>query len=275
MSATVRYIDCHLHLQDERLAHAPAGVLNRARAGGVAAMFCNGSCSQDWKAVVALAKKNTDVVPFLGLHPWYVDEQPAGWLGELEKSLIDLPAAGIGEIGLDSWKKGLDMAAQERAFIDQLDLADRLDRCVSVHCLKAWGRLMDALRRRGGPRRGMLLHAFGGPAEMIGELAIMGAYFSFAGNVLNERAVKMRASLPTVPLDRLLIETDSPDMPPPQKYRATGLPNGDLNEPANLPGIYRGIAELRSMAVEDLAKQVARNARRFLGNLSPHCMAGF
>jgi TatD DNase family protein len=114
------------------------------------------------------------------------------------------------------------------------------------------------------------VHAFGGSKDMVKSLTEMGAYFSFAANALDPRKRRCHESLLKVPIDRLLIETDSPDIPPPPDQRIAGktLPDGRYrNEPANLPMILEGIARLRNEPVDNLAQSLWDNAQRLLSGL--------
>jgi TatD DNase family protein len=127
---------------------------------------------------------------------------------------------------------------------------------------------MDVLRSEPPLPAGFLLHAYGGPAELIKPLTDMGAYFSYGGSTLDERKKLRRETLPQIPPDRLLLETDAPDMPPPPAHCMRELQDARgrrVNEPANLRPILQGVAALLAVSEETLAQQVWDNARRFLG----------
>jgi TatD DNase family protein len=250
------------------LPHLEA-VLARARAQGVGRFVCNGSTESDWPEVIELSRRFPDIIPCLGLHPWYVGERSAQWLARLEQHLDACPAA-VGEIGLDRWVEPRDEAAQETVFRAQLALARRRQLPVMVHCLRAWGWLMDVLRDEAPLPAGLLLHAYGGPAELVPPLAGLGAYFSFGGNTLDERKLVRREAIRVVPRDRLLLETDAPDILPPPAFRPFATRNAegrDRNEPANLPAIAQGIADLLGISWAELARLNWENARRFLGKV--------
>jgi len=265
--AQLSLVDAHAHLQEEVLEGHVPGVMARAAEAGVRWIVCNGTHENDWEQVAELARTYPGVVPCFGLHPWFVAERSPEWLDRLEEHLLAMPS-GVGEIGLDRWHEPRDEAAQEIVFRQQMALACRLERPVVIHCLRAWGWLMDVLRDTGAPRSGMLLHAYGGPPDLIGPLASMDGYFSFAGDVLEERRKKKRASLQAVPLDRLLIETDAPAMMPPEAARPHVVRGADgeaWNEPANLPSILEGVAGLIGVTPERLAEITRENAQRLLG----------
>lgn len=265
----LKYIDNHLHLQDPRLLPDLEGVLRRAGRAGVRHFVCNGSCEQDWPIVLDLAKTYPQVIPCFGYHPWYVHERTPDWPANLEKFLIAVPSA-VGEIGLDRWIEPRDEAAQEETFLAQMDLARKLHRPAMIHCLRAWGWFMDLLKSRPPLPEGILIHAYGGPAELIPSLVEHNAWFSFAGTVLYEKNTRARKALRQIPLDRLLLESDAPDLPPPDSFTLPNLrkENGKIiNEPVNLPIIVREVAKIIGRPESVLAETVWNNSLRFLGPL--------
>ncbi len=265
----MRFYDAHNHLQDDRFAGRQTGLLAACASAGVARMVVNGACESDWPPVLALARENKTVLPSFGYHPWYLHERTPDWLKNLEKFLDAVPGA-VGEVGLDRWKPGLSYAGQEEVFLAQLRLAARRNLPVSIHCLQAWGRLLELLQKNPRPARGVVLHSFSGPAEMIPALAGLGAYFSFPGYFLHERKWRQREAFKQVPPDRLLVETDAPDqLLPPEKILhslsdAAGRP---LNHPANLLAVYAGLAELLGERLESLAARVEENFLHVFGEV--------
>jgi TatD DNase family protein len=228
--------------------------MERAAKAGVERIACCGTCSDDWEKVFRLAERFPQIFPMIGIHPWFVSK---GWEDDfqiLENLLRENPKAGIGETGLDFQKRFTNCAEQDASFTAHLDLARELNRPVAVHCVQAWGRLIEILREHTAPR--ILLHAFGGAPELIPELVELNCWFSFCGAVMDTQAKRMRASVAAVPDDRLLIETDSPDFTPP------GCSSS--NEPANLVHSARAIAELRGVSPEKLTEQTFINAKYFL-----------
>jgi TatD DNase family protein len=262
-------IDCHLHLQDPELRPHLDEVIARARAVGVARLIVNSTSEDDWPAVRELARDREDVVPCFGIHPWFASECSPHWRRNLREILESTPS-GVGEIGLDRWVEHRDEDAQEEIFRGQLEIACRLERPVTIHGLKAWGWLVRVLQRARFVPDVMHVHAYGGAVKHVEPLLELGAYFSFAGDVLRSDRKQGRVALRAVPLDRLLLETDAPDMPPPTAYRERDLRDVDgklLNEPANLPAIVRGLAEIRGEDPRSLAVATTANARRVFGDL--------
>ena len=265
----MRLYDAHNHLQDERLGPGSDELVAACVREGVVKMVVNGACETDWPQVLALARQHPQVVPSFGYHPWYVGERTADWRQDLVKFLDTTPSA-VGEIGLDRWKKELDLPAQEEAFVWQLRLAAERELPVSIHCLQVWGMLFDILRKESRPRCGFLLHSYGGPQEMVEPLAKLGAYFSFPGYFAHPRRERQREVFRHVPADRLLIETDAPDQCPPPELVTHPLADADgkpVNHPANLGAIYRFVAHFLGEPPEQLAERVEENFLRLFGKL--------
>lgn len=253
--------DAHCHLQDERLAAGFDAMMARAAAVGVAGWMCCGSAEADWPAVLAVAGKFPAVRPALGLHPWYVRERTAGWLDRLRALLQDHPRAGVGEIGLDHALEQADLADQERVFLEQFALSIELRRPASLHCRRAFGRLLELLPRFPLHPIGFVIHSYSGAAELIAPLVNFGAYFSFSGSITRSGNRRGQAALRAIPADRLLIETDAPDLPP----VVAGQPLEGPNEPANLIHVLHAAAIVRGVPEADLAAQTSANAQRLFG----------
>lgn len=265
----MNYYDAHNHLQDDRLGGRQRELLAACATAGITRMVVNGACESDWPQVLALARDYPVVLPSFGYHPWYLHERTPDWLKNLERLLDQIPGA-VGETGLDRWKPDLPYEPQEEMFVAQLRLAAERNVPISIHCLQAWGRLHDLLREHPRPARGLVLHSFGGPVEMVPALAQLGAYFSFPGYFLNERKHRQRETFKHVPADRLLIETDAPDQPLPPggiRHPLSGPDGRPLNHPANLPAVYSGLAEILGEKTESLAARVEENFQRIFGGL--------
>lgn len=266
----VVYYDAHCHLQDHRLHPFLPEIISSLQSVGIQRIVVNATRQADWSSVLQLSERYKFVVPSFGLHPWYLNERSSNWLTGLRELLLHREA-GVGEIGLDHWIESYDARDQESVFIDQLRLAAELDCPVSIHCLKAWGRLLEILKAEPRPESGFLLHSYGGPAEMISLFAELGGYFSFSGYFAHERKMRQQEVFKKVPLDRLLIETDAPDMVPPvllQQFQLKG--NAEiLNHPGNLPSFYSFLAGLLNLEVPVLARMMERNFTRLYSRILP------
>ena len=275
--------DAHNHAHDAWLEPHAARVDADLRAIGLQAAVVNGTCEADWPVVAAFARRFPWARASYGLHPWDAGNRTSGWLDALRARLAAEPGAAVGEIGLDRWildgarpddprLAGLRRAPLEEqgeVFLKQLALAAAEDRPVTIHCLQAFGALEGLLRHVNTPARGFLLHAYGGPAELVPAFAERGAYFSFNGSFLAARHAARREAFRRVPADRLLVETDAPAMPLPPERATHALPpapdGSSVNHPANLAAAYAGLAEIRGVARDVLEAQVAENFGRLFG----------
>lgn len=293
--------DAHNHLQDEWLEPHLERIAHTTSDLSIHAMVVNGTHEADWPRVSELAQRFPFVRPSYGLHPWHVGNRAPDWLDRLRARLAADPRAAVGEIGLDRWMTdnarpddprlaGLRRAPLEEqieVFAAQLALAAEENRPLTIHCLQAFGALDELLHAHPVPRRGFLLHAYGGPAEMVSRFADSGAYFSFNGyflkdthptspsgevcHLISDKPAKRSRFEPfrIIPLERLLVETDAPAMPLPQAWRSHKLPpspEGEtVNHPGNLDASYAGLAALRGIPVAELTKQVAANFTRLFG----------
>ena len=271
---SIRLYDAHNHLQDERFGGCQAELLSACAREGVECMVVNGSCEVDWPQVLALAKIEAtcmgapQILPSFGYHPWYVHERTPEWEQNLVRFLDQIPSA-VGEIGLDRWKPDLAYEGQEDVFIAQLRLASKRNLPVSIHCLQAWGRMLEILKTEPRPVRGFLLHSYGGPKEMVKPFADLGAYFSLPGYYAHERKERQRETFKHIPPDRLLIETDAPDQSlPATRIRFSIIEpttRRELNHPANLPAVYEFAAELLGESLEPFTARVEANFLRLFG----------
>ena len=227
-------------------------------AHGVSRCVVNGTSPEDWPQVAQLAELYPElIIPSFGLHPWKTPSP--NWQQQLTSYLDNVPHACIGECGLDRWIKGYDIELQREVFTAQLDLASQRNLPLSIHCLKAWGLLIEILESRPLPQRGFLLHSYSGSAELIPHLTELGAYFSFSGYFLHERKQNVRDAFSSVPSDRLLIETDAPDMLPPDNGIDQPLEN-QLNHPANISKIHDEASRYLDLT------SVSENFQRFFEN---------
>lgn len=257
-----RLFDAHNHLQDPRLAPFLQQIMDQCREIGLVKCVVNGTRPDDWENVRLLASEYPEAIPSYGLHPWYVNKE-SEWKEDVRAYLQFAPAA-IGEVGLDRWIKDFDFEAQQSSFAFFLKLAAELDRAVSIHCLKAWGPMLEALSAH-PPPHGFLLHSYGGPVEMVPSFVKLGGYFSLSGYFAHDRKARQRETFKSVPLDRLLLETDAPDMLPPPELQEFKLPDAELNHPANIRAVYAFASSFLGIPPADLEGQVEQNFTRLFG----------
>jgi TatD DNase family protein len=259
--------DAHNHYQDTRLDSDREIILKALSEHGISEAVVNGSAEDDWEDVAKLAREQEWLKPSFGLHPWYVKERTPAWQERLRDYLMAFPNAAVGEIGLDRWIENPDIEAQIACFRSQFVLATELNRPATIHCLRAWGLLDEQLRTLPLPKHGFLLHSYGGPTEMIPSLVKMGAYFSLSPFFGHVRKAQQLATFAAVPLDRILAETDAPDMGPPDELNLHPLQHQGkpINHPANLQVSYDLLAKVRAIPMPDLVHQIEENYRRLFG----------
>ena len=277
--------DAHLHLHDSRFDTCRGAVIAAALAANVTDCCCCGSSPDDWETVYQIGNaeygaRNVEsgtpasalaILPAFGVHPWYAGNLAPDWRALLDRFLARQPQAPMGEIGIDGLRDDPPRDVQRQVLRAQLELAVRLNRPVVLHGARAWGELLAIVKPFAPHLPGFVAHAFGGSDDMLREVVNLGGCVSFAGPVCNPAAKRVRAAAAAVPADRLLIETDAPDMLPmvqrsevrSQKSK-NGIP-GDINQPANLVYIAQVVAELRGVSVDEIAAITTANARRVYG----------
>jgi TatD DNase family protein len=240
------WADSHCHLDYEGIS---PNAIAEARDAGVTRLITIGTDAPASRAAVATAAANDGVWATVGLHP----HEASHGLEDVQR-LLDPPSrvvVGVGECGLDYFYEHSPRRAQRQAFAAQIGLAHALDLTLVVHSRDAWDDTFDILMAEGTPER-WILHCFsGGPVEAKRGLDL-GAYLSFSGIVTFKKADEVRQAAVLCPVDRLLVETDSPYLAP--------VPNrGKVNRPAWVPLVGAGVAEARQVAVEEIERSTWRN----------------
>ena len=268
------WIDTHCHLDaPEFTADLPA-VRARARQAGVGLCVWPAVRAADFERVQALATAHGDAYA-LGIHPLFTPHATEQDLQALEQALNqaqgDPHLVAVGEIGLDGFVPGLDMARQQHFYRAQLALAQRHGLPVLLHVRRSADALLSGLRQC--PVVGGLAHAFNGSRQQADQFMAMGFKLGFGGALTFDRALQLRRLASDVPLNTLVLETDAPDIPPRWLYRtqaerAQGAVMG-RNEPAELVRIAQCLAELRGMPLADLAQASTANAMQALPKLGP------
>ncbi len=258
------WIDTHCHLDAPELAADVAAVRQRAAAAGVAHCVLPAVQPGNFENVRLMAHQFGDSYA-LGIHPLCTPQARDGDLALLDAALArhadDPRLVAVGEIGLDYFAPGLDDARQQHFYREQLRLARRHGLPVIVHVRRSADQLLKHLREL--PATG-IAHAFNGSRQQAQAFVAMGFKLGFGGAATFDRALQIRKLAAELPLDALVMETDSPDIPPHWLYRtaqqrSAGQPQG-RNEPGELPRVAQAIAQLRGMALDELAQATTRNA---------------
>lgn len=254
MTVRQQLIDTHCHLDLDPLAGQVEAVLTRAREAGVEHCLTIGTTVAASRASIAIAQAHPAVRAAVGVHPNEADTVTDETLAEIEALSRDAAVAAIGEVGLDFYRDSAAPANQERALRGFVAIARRRNLPLLIHCRDAYDALLALLRAEGGAMHGVI-HCASGPAQFIEGALALGLHVSFAGNVTFPNAAALRALVPLVPDDRLLIETDAPFLAP-QPVR------GQPNEPAYVAHTAATLARLRGVSVEALGAMTSANAQR-------------
>jgi TatD DNase family protein len=246
-------LDAHCHLQEAGdLARPILAAAGRREVGG---FFCNAVSPRDWAALESLSVDWETVTPFIGVHPWHADQAGADLDGALAKSLGGL-RGGVGEIGLDKARPGMPRDLQAWIFSRQLEVAARLGKPVTIHCVRAWGDMLAILRAAGARRPRLLFHSFRGSGEILEDVLRLGAYVSFSWKTLCRGSEDSLSVLRKVPPDRLLLETDFP-------YAEPGPLTAERYFQC-LEQTYEEAARERSLGIGELRESVWENGKAFL-----------
>jgi len=244
------FIDTHCHLDDESFAGRLLEILERARAAGVTRFIVPGVGPSCWDKVMAVAAGNDRIFAAPGVHPMRAMQFSEAALVRLEELAPD--AVAIGEIGLD-YSYDVPREVQQATFRAQLRLAVRLGLPVLIHCRRAFADLLTILGEEKVENAGGVMHAFSGSPEIATECLKLGLCIGVAGPLTFENAVRPLEVVRSVPLERLLLETDAPDLAP-VPYR------GSPNEPAFLVEIARKVAEIKGVSLEEVARTTTATA---------------
>jgi len=251
----LQLFDTHAHLDDEKLQSDLADVLERARAAGVDRILTVGTTAQSSLVTIQLAKRYPGVIVAVGIQPNNAAQAAAGDWDEVVR-LAENPAVhAVGETGLDRHWDFTPFSLQEEYFARHLALARERQLPVVIHCRDADEDVVRMLKSefdRHGPIQGVM-HSFTADRATAELCLAMGLHISFAGMITFKNAQALREVAAQIPVERLLVETDSPYLSP--------LPlRGRRNEPAHLVHTLECLAGVRGIPAADLAQQTTQNA---------------
>ena len=252
----MRLIDSHSHFDAAEFDADRAEAHARACAAGVVAQVVPAVDAAGWPKLRQVCRNLAGLYPAYGLHPMYLQAHRPQHLADLRTWIERERPVAIGECGLDYFVEGLDADSQQRYFDGQLALAREFELPVIVHARRAVDAVIAAIKRVGGLTG--VVHSFSGSPEQATQLHKLGFLLGIGGPVTYERANRLRKTVATMPLEQLLLETDSPDQP-------GAAHRGERNEPAYLGEVLKVVAGLRGMAPDTLANATSANARRLFG----------
>ncbi|HIF98320.1 MAG TPA: TatD family deoxyribonuclease [Myxococcales bacterium] len=256
------WLDSHCHLTADRYAEDRDEVIARARQAGVDAMVAIGSGYgfAGNHAAVALAHGEADIHATVGIHPHEASEFNEAIRDQLRTWLSDPQVVALGECGLDYHYMNSNRDVQREALASQLNLARELAVPVAIHVRgdepDAYAEMLDIWRSEGDGGLSGVLHCYTGTREFAHRALDAGFMVSFSGIVTFKRSQELRDVARSIPLDRIMVETDAPFLAP-EGYR------GKRNEPAWVARVGEQIAELHGVEIDEIGRRTSDNARRF------------
>lgn len=261
MSATL--IDTHAHLDFRQFDQDRDAVLAAAAAAGVACIVNPGVDPASTKRAIALARAHPGkVYAAAGIHPMCAGGDHASALAALAELARDETVVAVGETGLDLFKNYHPLAEQRAFFAAQLRLAVECELPVIIHCRDAFAETLETIRGEGLTTLDGVMHCFSGGPQDAEPFLELGLHVGFTNNITYPRAVEIREAAARLPLERIVVETDCPYLPP-QKLR------GKRCEPAHTASSAAMVAALRGVNLEEIARATTANARRLFPRIPP------
>ena len=250
------FIDTHCHLDAAEFDADRDAVYARAVDSGVAIQIIPAISRDNFAAVAATCERYPGSLPAWGMHPMFINVHRPEHLADLRAQIEAQRPVAIGEIGLDLFVRDLDAATQEYFYVEQLKIAQEYDLPVLLHCRRANDEILKHLRKI--KVRGGIAHAFNGSPQQANEFIKLGFKLGFGGAFTWPRALNLRRLAVELPLESIVLETDSPDIPPVWIGRGR-------NAPGELPLIAKELANLRGVPVETIAETTTRTAKALFG----------
>jgi TatD DNase family protein len=257
----MQLIDSHTHLDFPDFDADRPQVLARSRALGVKQMVVLGVYQSNWQRLWDLVQTDSQLYAAFGLHPVYLDDHRPEHVIELGQWLSRLAqhpqVCAVGEIGLDYFLPELDRDGQQQLFEAQLQLAADFQLPALLHVRRSHAQVIATLKRI-RLKRGGIIHAFAGSREEAREYIKLGFKLGLGGAATWPQALRLRKVMVDLPLEAIVLETDSPDMAPAM------YPN-QRNSPEHLPDICQALAEVVGVSPERLAEATTANACEVFG----------
>lgn len=250
--------DSHAHLDNDRFNDDFAEVLANAKEVGVDLILNPAVNLETSQKAIALAEQYDFIYAAIGFHPHDAKDYNDDMENKLKELAKHPKVRAIGEIGLDFYYDNSERDVQREVFKRQIALAKEVHLPIQIHARDADGEVFETLLQEGAFENGVLMHCYSGSAELAQRYVQQGAYLSISGSVTFKNNKKTPAVVAAVPLERLMIETDSPYLTP-SPYR------GKRNEPARVYYVCQKIAEIKGLSFEEVASVTKENAKRFFG----------
>lgn len=261
MPAPLFLVDSHCHLNYPPLSKEPDAVITRAKDAGVDLMLAISTTLREWPDVLQCATSHSNVYCTVGVHPNHAHEageQPSA--GEIAELCKHPKVIGIGETGLDTFHKDAPLAQQEQNFREHIRASKVTGLPLIIHSREAEADTARILREEGAEQG--IMHCFSSRRALMEEALALGFYISFSGMLTFKKNDELRSIARDVPLDRLLVETDSP-------YLAPEPMRGRPCEPAFVVHTARILAEVKGVSMAEIARQTTENFFRLFGPKLP------
>lgn len=250
----MRLIDCHCHLTDEAFDSDRLFIINDLSNFAIRGIINPATNIEDSKKAIALSEKFDNFYPMVGIHPENVDDVTNKYLEELEILAKNPKVVAIGEIGLDYYWRDDNKDRQKEIFIHQLQLARKLDLPAVIHVRDSKDDIIEILKDYTDLK--IQIHCFSDDLKTLNTYMDMGFHISIGGVVTFSNGTNEKVAARNVPIERLMLETDSPYLTP-EPYR------GLRNDPRRVVEVARTIADLRDMKIDKLAKRCYKNTVEF------------
>lgn len=257
------YVDSHSHLADPRLDASRTQIIQKARACNIQTFIQGGVGPDDWQKQLELAQQIPGLVPVLGLHPYWVaahsEMDCESALDQLARMLANPKVKALGELGLD-FRPSLEQfdgvsskARQLTMFEMQLEMAKMAQKPLVLHLVRAFDEGLRCLTMWGPFSKGGMVHSFNGTLPQAKEYLDLGLHISVGGPLCREDNARLHQAVAGIPLEFLLLETDTPDQAPP------GL---EINENSSLLLVANKVAEIKKLKPDEVLDRTSENAKK-------------
>lgn len=248
-------IDTHAHLTDKQFDADIDAVISRAEENGISTIVDVGESLATSRQCIAHARRRGNIFASVGIHPHHAGRASEEEMEEIARLADGPDVIAIGETGLDYYRHAASRESQARLFRRSLGIAIEKGLPAIVHCRDAYADAISILREAGGGGLQGVIHCFSGSMEDSEAFLEMGYFISVGGPLTYPANASLRNIVRNVPLDRILLETDCPYLPPQGR-------RGKRNEPANVAYVALEVARLRGLSKEEVGAATTANARR-------------
>ena len=248
------FVDTHVHLHFSEYEADRDEVIRRAEAAGVGFFINVGTNLESSRQALTVAESRKNIFATAGIHPHDAKDSDEKAVKEMEELFKNPKMAAIGEVGLDFFRDHSPRQKQEEIFRSFLDLHRILSKPLVIHCRDAYERMLEMLREELKPPVLGVMHCFSSDKITMKRFLDLGLFISFAGPLTYKKNDALREACKACPLDRLLLETDAPFLPPQTR-------RGQRNEPAWLLETAQTAAGLHGIPVEELGEKTSANAK--------------